>query len=473
MVRRVVKFSLLATLIVLSFTVPFLAVTAKRVWEPGPIVIDEYGAFTWEDAVAEPWCKGSGTPDDPYIIKNLVIDGYGSRFCIAISNSEVYFKIMDSKLYNTKPLSFNDPNAGIVLINTKNGVIFKNQILNNGWQGSGHGVGIALDGSNDNKIQKNIISGTAMSGIYLIENSENNKIQGNIVSNNGAAGISLENSDNNVIQKNTVGRNIGPGIYLDNSDYNFIVDNYCNENMWGILLWDSTISTLGSSDYNFLTRNDCVDNIETGIVIGLSNHNIVNKNLCKGNTWGISIGNYASYNLITQNDCIMNLIGSPTSGGGGIVLHDFAYLNEIRGNDCTDNLENGILVVNNPWWPNTIENNLCKKNSYGISMISSNNQFISGNDIVENLVYGLTLAGSLSGNIINHNNFIDNTNQAWDDNQVWGANNWDGNYWSDYPGIDINGDGIGDTDLPWPFNWGYWGSDFYPFMEKNGWETEI
>ena len=90
------------------------------------------------------------------MIKNVVINGEGSPFCIAIANSEVFFEIKDSLFYNTKPPSHDDSNAGLALINTKNGVISGNQILNNGWQGSEHGVGIVLDGSDGNKIKKTV-----------------------------------------------------------------------------------------------------------------------------------------------------------------------------------------------------------------------------------------------------------------------------------------------------------------------------
>ena len=49
------------------------------------------------------------------------------------------------------------------------------------------------------------------------------------------------------------------------------------------------------------------------------------------------------------------------------------------------------------------------------------------------------------GNIIYHNNLIDNSVQAVDA----ASNEWDfegeGNYWSDYTGEDLDGDGIGDT----------------------------
>jgi hypothetical protein len=82
-----------------------------------------------------------------------------------------------------------------------------------------------------------------------------------------------------------------------------------------------------------------------------------------------------------------------------------------------------------------------------------------------------------SDNLFYHNNFIDDPYM----HVSTGVNNWhhpgllEGNYWSDYPGVDdgsgsgkhsIAGDGIGDTDIPWPP-----GMDYYPFISENGWMT--
>jgi len=61
------------------------------------------------------------------------------------------------------------------------------------------------------------------------------------------------------------------------------------------------------------------------------------------------------------------------------------------------------------------------------------------------------------------NNFIRNAVQA---QAVGGANHWDcdrrGNYWSDYQGVDANGDGLGDT--PYPILGGE--RDNFPLMDK-------
>jgi hypothetical protein len=52
---------------------------------------------------------------------------------------------------------------------------------------------------------------------------------------------------------------------------------------------------------------------------------------------------------------------------------------------------------------------------------------------------------SASCNIIYNNNFIENFKQVWSNDSI---NRWDyigGNYWSDYTGVDKNGDGFGET----------------------------
>ena len=89
----------------------------------------------------------------------------------------------------------------------------------------------------------------------------------------------------------------------------------------------------------------------------------------------------------------------------------------------------------------------------------------SYNSIIDNSITdnptGIYIAEPSSQyNTFYRNNIINNTNQV---SLLGGYNSWDngaeGNYWSDYDGIDLNGDGIGDTGVP------HFGVDYYPLME--------
>jgi len=107
-------------------------------------------------------------------------------------------------------------------------------------------------------------------------------------------------------------------------------------------------------------------------------------------------------------------------------------------------------------------NNITANNGSGIELEWSSNNAVSGNNTIAHNRWGISLAYS-SNNIFYHNNFINNTNHAsTDDNSV---NAWDngveGNYWSNYTGVDANGDGIGDT----PYEINENNTDRYPLMK--------
>ncbi|MDH5450498.1 MAG: right-handed parallel beta-helix repeat-containing protein [Candidatus Bathyarchaeota archaeon] len=97
----------------------------------------------------------------------------------------------------------------------------------------------------------------------------------------------------------------------------------------------------------------------------------------------------------------------------------------------------------------------------GLSLLFSHNNTVIANMMKDN-ERGLFL-GDSNNNRVYYNNFINNTEQAgamvsWNtlDNGV------EGNYWSDYEGEDLNGDGIGDT----PYMVDEDNQDNYPLMKE-------
>lgn len=140
----------------------------------------------------------------------------------------------------------------------------------------------------------------------------------------------------------------------------------------------------------------------------------------------------------------------------------------------------GVLIADNEFhhnqsvmYLNGLTNTIIEKN-YIYSNPGTAMQFSLGanfNIIRDNIIYdngaGINMKAKWMerGNKIYHNDLIKNTLQAFDGGKYPGLNIWDngypdgGNYWSDYSGVDLDFDGIGDTPYVFEGN-----QDRYPLM---------
>jgi parallel beta-helix repeat protein len=347
-------------------------------WNLSPFVIDDsatgVGAHNWTWAETQPWCSGSGTLEEPYLIENVTIDGGFSVSCITIKNSDKYFEIKNCTFYNAGPLM---PNAGIKLNTTQNGKLL------------------------DNNCTKNI------HGITLLDNCRNILISGNILNENFLSGIFFQNNCSyNIIENNEI--NAGSistfyGIYFyQNNSYNVINMNNVTNNGRGIRLWDN-------EDSNIITNNNISNSRYQGLEIRTDSdktkilNNIIHENGHTDSDPGIYIDDLCEDTIISNNSIYHN-------GEDGIYVKGFCHRTLISNNTISDNLGHGIaFTVHNK--NVTISNNLINDNDdHGIHFggFEAENVKILNNNVSNNLGHGIHISHDCDDAQVIGNNVINN-----------------------------------------------------------------
>lgn len=419
-----------------------------------------------------------------------------------------FVAVVDSTNITVKNLDLNKNSQGILFAYTNSSTVKNIRSSQNKW-------GILLIGSSDNLVQASTIINNDC-GLEL-QDSSDNMITENTAQNNIDA-VKLMYSSSNIVDQNMINSNYDHGISLEYSFRNRISNNTVSDNRRGVsMAWSGNCmlkqNALTGNAYNFgvegdyladfileidtsnmvngktvyyvINEHDLIINSSTlpdagylaivnctriavkdlnltdnlnGLLLAYTNDSTV-ENVNVANNWnGIDLfscrGNIIQGNSVTENsNC-------------GISLYSCAE-NEVDHNTILSSGLCGISLSSSS--NNQVENNIMAESRYGSGFLleySSRYNSIKENTVEHNLVGILIGANEPHTNRIYHNNFVDNPNQVlsfdsfWLQRNIWEDGIRQGNYWSDYKGVDSNGDGVGDTLLP------YLGLDLYPLMTK-------
>ncbi len=234
------------------------------------------------------------------------------------------------------------------------------------------------------------------------------------------------------------------GVFMEQSSYNNITGNSASFNTWSGFYFSLCVNNTMSK--NVANNNIGVQFESMGINLRLCDFNLVFENIAKNNKYGIwlsgSVSIWGSHNnTIINNTASYNEIGIALFGDFGR-----CYNNTLSGNVVSNNIDYGIRVSRSPqniFRKNTVKNN---ENDGIYTYKESNNNTFSENAFIKNGMTGLNIGYQSYWNLIYYNCFSGNGLNAQDDGT---SNEWDnefyGNYWDNYTGLDTDHNGIGDV----------------------------
>jgi parallel beta-helix repeat protein len=257
------------------------------------------------------------------------------------------------------------------------------------------------------------------------------------------------------------------GIWLFDSAFNNIYENTLMGNWNGIYL--------SASDNNNVSNNDVTGSHDWGISTDGSDNNIIMNNYVASSGWGgigLDGGGPNRNNLIA-----VNVVTHSGDIGIGITSSDSTE-NKIVSNDitATGSEDGGDFAIRIAWDSNLVLGNRLTGNQAGIYLEGARNNNITRNLIENNAEVAFRVHSypykNATNNFVWENNIVNNSVVAIS-SYIASLTFWDadsrGNYWSNYNGLDVNSDGVGEI----PYVIDGVNIDHYPLMAPVNTTTDI
>lgn len=220
----------------------------------------------------------------------------------------------------------------------------------------------------------------------------------------------------------------------------------------------SGLEHAGSGDTLFVFNGVYIENVFVNQSVSIVGEDPVNTIVDGNGTEFLSVIHIDTIdNIVIKNLAVRNTASGIGIGGAGISTWQS---NNITVTNCTVTRGYYGLILGSSNGCRVFENRFVDNYAYGIVLRtgSCNNSIIS-NLVADNPTGIYIEEASSQHNLFYRNNVVNNTNQV---TLYGGVNFWDngaeGNYWDDYSGSDLDGDGVGDSP--------YFGVDWFPLMER-------